>query len=74
MFVSHNERKVGSQITGAHSYKKPKAKKIFNVLFCVSQAVEELLVELDVNKKSIVVGNSRVSICLTIRWTNTLLS
>lgn len=60
MFVSHDERKV-RRLQLARSYKP--VSEVFPCLtpcVCVCQAVEELLVELDVDKKSIILGASRV--------------
>lgn len=62
MFISHDERKVRWHVTSAHSLEQNTMSVSKQLIFVfVSQAVEELLVELDLDKKSIVVGASRVS-------------
>lgn len=61
-------RREEGQITAAHSVvqtlRLSSALNKYVVFLSVCQAVEELLVELDLDKKSIVVGASRVRMCL----------
>lgn len=57
MFVSHDERKVGEG--GGSSRTPPHRRELTSS--CAFQAVEELLTDLDLAKKSVVVGDSRVS-------------
>lgn len=53
-------REKGEAAHHSSSYKHRKPQLWLNMLISVSQAVEELLAELDLDKKSIVVGPSRV--------------
>lgn len=57
MFVSHDERKVGRFGAAAHA-RRPSAPELTSSF--AFQAVEELLTDLDLDKKSVVVGDSRV--------------
>lgn len=61
MFVSHDERKVRLRPSAASAPLSAHALIGFSPL-PVSQAVEELLTELDVDRRSVVVGASRVRV------------
>lgn len=63
MFVSHDERKVSSRSGAQHHVCDLHLWINRMFLSLSSQAVEELLVELDLDKRSIVVGASRVRTC-----------
>lgn len=60
MFVSHDERKVGRVAVAARARRAVGLGSDRMNCF-VFQAVEELLTDLDLDKKSVAVGDSRVS-------------